>query len=687
MFYYGTQYYRPPNPDPADWDRDLGRISELGFNLVKLWAMWNHCNPRRGEYDFSALERLARLCEKHGLKFIINSILENAPYWLAHEHPEGLYCANDGMRVHLQARPNTPGGGWPGMCLDNEPVREAAAGFLAALAGRFKGHPALYGYDVWNETFHELPEYYGGRTFCYCEASIERFRNWLKARYGSLEGLNEAWKRRYVDWAHVEPPRFFGGYPDWLDWTEFRAECFVRQMAWRLEVFSCADPEALLTSHGICGTFGLLPTHLNDDRGMAAQVAQWGVSSFPGMGAGSGASSLMARVDLNRFAARGKPVWQTELQGGRVTGCGTGTKPSGLSWEAQAGSSDIAVWNWAALAAGAKGLLYWQYRPEVLGPESPGFGLTAPDGGLTERTAAASRFARFTAAHPELFEAGPERPKVAVAVCNESQRFNYVAEGSARMYSASLLGFYSTLAAQNIPCGFAWREEFEEFEVLFLPFPLLLNAETASRLRRFVEGGGTLVSEPCPAWFIDHGLLSPRCPGHGLDEVFGLLVRETEPYLPCRPGEPAHLLPVARHRALLELRGAEVVREDEGGPLLTSHGFGSGRAMLLATFAGGYASEGGAELILAALGEAGVTPGPGAGSGVLARFHRGAERDFLYLVNETAVEKRFEARLEEYAAARCVETGRKLHLKDGVLGLSVPARDGMVVELVRREVG
>jgi len=44
------------------------------------------------------------------------------------------------------------------------------------------------------------------------------------------------------------------------------------------------------------------------------------------------------------------------------------------------------VWNWTSLMCGCKGLMYWQWRPELLGPESLGFGLCNLDGSPTERT-------------------------------------------------------------------------------------------------------------------------------------------------------------------------------------------------------------------------------------------------------------------------------------------------------------
>ncbi|HWA18362.1 MAG TPA: hypothetical protein VG757_05145 [Devosia sp.] len=60
--------------------------------------------------------------------------------------------------------------------LHNDVVTEAGLGFLAAVADRYVKHPALLCWDVWNETHLESASYFPGRLYCYCEASIARFR-------------------------------------------------------------------------------------------------------------------------------------------------------------------------------------------------------------------------------------------------------------------------------------------------------------------------------------------------------------------------------------------------------------------------------------------------------------------------------------------------------------------------------
>ena len=122
------------------------------------------------------------------------------------------YRPKNGVPQRLQAVGKNMSGGWPSLCMDWDPVREAAQKFLLELANVVSKHSSMYAYDVWNEPQLEPA---GGREFnastdqklyCYCDKTIASFQNWLKRRYGTLEKLSEAWVRRYPSWEVIDPP-------------------------------------------------------------------------------------------------------------------------------------------------------------------------------------------------------------------------------------------------------------------------------------------------------------------------------------------------------------------------------------------------------------------------------------------------------------------------------------------------
>ena len=99
------------------------------------------------------------------------------------------FVASDGTVVNSSIGGSSATGGFPGLCLDNPEVRAAAEKFLIALVEHYRNHPALLGYDLWNEN-----TYNGGnprKMYCYCDATKRKLREWLRGRYGT-RGANRA---------------------------------------------------------------------------------------------------------------------------------------------------------------------------------------------------------------------------------------------------------------------------------------------------------------------------------------------------------------------------------------------------------------------------------------------------------------------------------------------------------------
>jgi beta-galactosidase len=54
--WYGGGRARAPMLSPitdasrGEWQSDLGRIRDLGFNTVRTWVAWAACEPREGDF-------------------------------------------------------------------------------------------------------------------------------------------------------------------------------------------------------------------------------------------------------------------------------------------------------------------------------------------------------------------------------------------------------------------------------------------------------------------------------------------------------------------------------------------------------------------------------------------------------------------------------------------------------------
>jgi beta-galactosidase len=585
-FVIGAQYYRPPNPPRSDWSRDFGRMKAAGMNTAKLWACWSWMNPKPNAYDFADLDELTQLARGQELGLVVNLILEDAPYWLEQAHPEARYRDAENRPIHLGAAMNTPGGGWPGLCFDNPPIVEAAWSFLKSVVERYRSDPAIVSWDVWNEPHLEPASYFPDRIFCYCDASIARFREWLQRRYTSLDSLNKAWGRRFSDWQQVQPPRLFEAVPDMLDWRAFWFDNIRQWLDDRSAVVREARGAQSITTHvALSGFTGQLATHTLDEWALAGAVDGFGVSSFPTWLMADDPVEHLFNLDAVRAAAAGKPFWQTELQGGRGRRDGMRSTP-------HPHPAVIALEMWNALAAGASGLLFWQWRPELLGPESPGYGLCAPNGELTPRTTAVRDFAQLLARLPEsLFAGRPVHSGVGLLLSRRTALHAYATDRTMDVYRRSVMGAYRLFVDSDIAVDFVHEDDIEQHGIpsqvrcLYCPMPTVMSDRLAARLGEWVNIGGRLISEAEPGAYDEHGWRRTKIPANGLNLTFGVssvdsdaITRELDARLGSSTFNGAWL------KEQLALTSATPVATfEDGGCAISRNAHGEGEAILIAT--------------------------------------------------------------------------------------------------------
>ncbi|MGE3913071.1 MAG: beta-galactosidase, partial [Chloroflexota bacterium] len=406
-------------------------------------------------------------------------------------------------------------GGFPGLCLDNDDARELAGNFLRALVERYREHPGLGGYDIWNEC--NIPPAY-----CYCPATAARFQAWLKEKYGEVRALAEAWRRYSIaEWADAQPPRTLAPYPDVLDWLQFRIDNAYSLMRWRADLIRSLDPAHPVTAHGVALTLSSMADGACHEWRAASEVASYGFT-WVASRRGNEPWKQWHAVDLVRAGSRGKPFWHAEAQAGplwmqpQVTGR---PREDGRITDPE----DIRLWNLTSFAGGATGLLYPRWRPLLDGPLFGAFGAYGMDGLRTPRSDMTSQLAQWAGSHEQadLWAARPVRGEVGIVVVPESQLFCYAQQGSTDLYAQCARGAYQGFFQVGIQADWVLIDHIDEYDVLYLPMPAMLPAAVAERLRGWVERGGTLISEGCPGYFGDRGRVGTVQPNHGLDEVFG----------------------------------------------------------------------------------------------------------------------------------------------------------------------
>jgi len=531
--WYGEGKARAPMVLPSTEEtrrlaqRDLENIRKLGFNSVRYWIDWARAEPEPGKWALEPLGFLLDLADKTGLKVILQLYLESAPSWIVSMYPDARFQAQSGDVIDPQSS--------PGVCLDHPDVRSRAERLMLKIAETVKDHPAFYAWDVWSEPhlvqwtwLDWLPR--GAGWFCYCCHTQDRFRRWLKGRYGNIEALNEAWYRTYRSWEEVQPPKYvtLSSWCDLIDWQLFCMEKLAEDLRWRVQTIKKVDPHHLISSHSAISSVFTSPLSWYgnpDDWKMAEEVDVWGTSLYP-----KHVGSMMPldpvqygmAIDATRCASysRGKTFWLGELQGGHGV--------TGLHFGEPVTPEDVRLWAWSAVARGAKGLCYYAWYPMSCGYENSGFGLINLDGSITDRARAAGAVGKTVNENMEvLLEAKPMPAEVAIVY----NPLSYAMLTCSREHSVatpvqSMMGIYRALTERNIPVDFVHADDFldgsiESYKLVFLPFSIMMTPKIAESIKRFVGRGGKLVAEFRPGWSDDTGRCSKAIPGLGLHELFG----------------------------------------------------------------------------------------------------------------------------------------------------------------------
>ncbi|MGV8882073.1 MAG: beta-galactosidase [Rhodoglobus sp.] len=228
MIWYGGDY----NPEqwPEDvWTEDARLMVDAKVTIATIGVFsWAKIQPGPDTFDFEWLDRVIDGLWESGIRIDLATATASPPPWLTTLHPEMLPVTAEGVRLVPGSR--------QGYCPSSPIYREHAVRLAEKLAERYGDHPALQFWHINNE--------YGCHvSHCYCDVSAAAFRDWLIARYGSIEELNRAWgtafwSQAYSSFDEVLPPRAMPTFPNptqVLDFDRFSADellnCFRAEAA------------------------------------------------------------------------------------------------------------------------------------------------------------------------------------------------------------------------------------------------------------------------------------------------------------------------------------------------------------------------------------------------------------------------------------------------------------------------
>ena len=475
-------------------------------------------------------------------------------------------------------------------CLNDPEFRaKLAQNMKNALSPVTKFGPLAYSFaHEWNcRSYGRLQ---GEVDTCFCATCMESFRQFTRAEYGSIVGVNAAWGTDFKEWEDVAPVVLADAVktnqiPRWIDHRRHVDRMFADFLKFLMTVLRDDNPEAQGVLSGVRVGLTTLDSYsgvdfwlLYHDAEMAGYLDPYILSFMP------------PRSKGRHLTTRNMPLWHPDKNTGNenLFRLRLGGKP------------------WINLLEGAHGFTYYEeylFKP----PNTPWHPILKADltvGVIRPANEAVAQI-RSGIGH-FIFESKQMDSGIAILYSRSSEHAATAWQALHRGNSLATkisppdqMGFYTRALKA---CGYQYTMISDDqvagqaliqkgCRLLILPFAQAISTDAAEQIREFVKGGGILLADIRPGMTDPHG--KPRATG-SLDDVFG--VRHQTSYHAYEPAEDTirmdgvigktaltNVLPRALCGPAVQVAGADI--QGKGGhsdiPAFLVNRMGQGQAVLM----------------------------------------------------------------------------------------------------------
>lgn len=337
----GVAWYPEQWPE-SRWDVDLALMKDTGFNTVRIGEFaWSRMEPVEGQFDFTWMDRAVAAAKRHGFMIVIGTPSAAPPAWLTQKYPDTLRVDENGARAGH--------GGRRHFSFASARYRDLSRRIAVEMAKRYGNDPAVVGWQIDNEV--------GPPSFD--PESVAAWHAFLKARYGSIDTLNQRWatqywSQHYNDFGQI--PLHATGQQNpglLLDFKHFTSATWTDYVQNQVRAIRpLIDSRAFVTTNTMFWNAGFDHFQMHRDLDIASwdNYIQEGRPDWVANG---------ANHDLVR-GYKQRNFWLMETQPGRV------------DWAPVNRSLDPGQTRemaWQAVSHGADAILYWQWRSPANGQE------------------------------------------------------------------------------------------------------------------------------------------------------------------------------------------------------------------------------------------------------------------------------------------------------------------------------
>lgn len=471
----GVDYY-PEHWDKSLWKADADLMRQTGVEVVRLAEFaWCRLEPQDGVFDFEWLDEIIGIFSEREIKIVLCTPTNCPPLWFYEKYPESVQTEKDGHKTATGIRGHR--------CINNPDFLRYADRIVDIMTKRYADNNAVIAWQIDNEL---------EANFCFCENCIEKYRSWLKDKYGSLDVLNKAygnnvWSGEYSSWEQIKPP--FGSYPQaWLnpsfmlDFNRYASDSVVEHINHQADIIrkNCPDIE-ITTNVWFCTN---MPNFYDEFAGLDfISYDNYPTTRLPDNSEECYSHSF--HLDLMRGVKRNKFWIMEQLSGG--LGC----------WAPMARTTYpgmIKGYSLQAFAHGADTVVHFRWRTAVSGAEMHWHGL------IDHSNVPGRRFEEFAqlckeARKLEAVRNTEIKSDIAVLYSPEDEyAFKIQPQTNGMYYMEQPMMLHSAFAKYGLNVDvISQREDISGYKVIVAPEMYVTDAAVVKKLYAFAEKGGTVI--------------------------------------------------------------------------------------------------------------------------------------------------------------------------------------------------
>ena len=484
-------YYYPEHWPKQYWAKDLKKMAEVGFEFTHYGEFaWSFIEPEEGKFDFAWLDEAVELADKNGIKVIMCTSSPTPPAWLAQKHPEILMVNAEGRTMQHGSRQQIS---W-----SSTVYRDYVSKMVEAI-GKHYGKINVSGDGNWIMNLRTDGQY------DYSPAAQESFHRWLKAKYQTIDKLNDTWGTafwsiRYDNFDQILIPnqKELIAQPSphaVLDFKRFSAEECNDFLSMQYKILrKYISPDQFITTNLMPEHVEVDPTKINSldfvtytkylvagyDKGIGPQGFRMG-----------SATSIGFANDL--FRSFNGVTGVMELQPGQVNWGKFNPQPM---------PGVVRMWIWHAFAGGNKLVCNYRFDKPITGGEQYHYAILNAD-----RETISTSGIEYIKVINEIKELrkqynpnamAPQRyqKRLAAILYNPDNRWEEDNQPQTNQWDfmSHLKRYYGALKQLGAPVDVITEEkDFSKYPVLVAPSYQLLDATLIERWKQYVQNGGHLI--------------------------------------------------------------------------------------------------------------------------------------------------------------------------------------------------